>query len=465
MSKSLNLFFLLLFFVSENCLVVAQEKQPLIISEIKFIGNKVTKERILLREFPHTLGDTLEKENVEKFLARVQSNLMNTQLFNVVNVNSFFFDSLHIGIYVDVIEQWYTWPIPIFEIEDNNFNTWLQTTDWYRLNYGMYIERENFRGRREEVIAKFQMGYSEQFALQYKIPFIDKKQKHGLGFTVSYKGNHEIMYNSENNKRLLYRNEIDYARKEFYARVGYQYRKKLYNTHSLQAYYYNVSVLDTIIKLNAEYLCEKQRENTFFVLTYQFKHDKRNFSNYPVKGHYFDIELSKYGLGVFSKEPDFSTIQVWAKKYFDLGNHFYLSFGTKLRANSKKNVNYFLLKGLGYGNDVVRSFEYYVIDGQYWAFQRNQLRYALLENKLFKAPIISSKKFNTIPVSIYPGVFFDNGYVKDASQRISPLANQWVYGGGLSLDFVTFYEMVLRTEYSINMLGESGIFLHFVAPI
>lgn len=72
-------------------MVVAQEKQPLIISEIKFIGNKVTKERILLREFPHTLGDTLEKENVEKFLARVQSNLMNTQLFNVVNVNSFFF--------------------------------------------------------------------------------------------------------------------------------------------------------------------------------------------------------------------------------------------------------------------------------------------------------------------------------------------------------------------------------------
>jgi outer membrane protein assembly factor BamA len=457
--------FFLFFFVLVSIFVKAEKSNFLVLSEIKFIGNKVTKERILLREFPCSLGDTISKEILEKTLTRIQSNLMNTHLFNVVNVNHVLFDSLHFGIYVDLIEQWYTWPIPIFEIEDNNFNTWLQTTDWYRLNYGMYIERENFRGRREELVAKFQMGYSEQFALQYKIPFIDKKQKHGLGFTVSYKGNHEIAYNSENNKRKLYRNEIDYARNEFYARIGYQYRKKIYNTHSAQIFYYNVSVLDTIRKLNQEYLNANTLRNTFFVATYQFKHDKRNFANYPVKGHYFDIEVSKYGLGIFSNAPDFTTFQVWAKKYFDLGKGFYFSAGAKYRAATKRNINFYLQKGLGYGSDFIRSFEYYVIDGQQWVFQKSQLRYGILENKLLKLPIITSKKFNTVPVSVYPGVFFDNGYVKDFSSRINPLANKWIYGGGVSLDFVTFYEMVLRTEYSVNMLGESGIFLHFVAPI
>jgi len=457
--------FLLFFFVSEIIIVKAEKNDFLVLSEIKFIGNKVTKERILLREFPYTLGDSIPKENLEKVLTRIQSNLMNTHLFNVVNVNHVLFDSLHIGIYVDLIEQWYTWPIPIFEIEDNNFNTWLKTTDWYRLNYGMYIERENFRGRREEVVAKFQMGYTEQFALQYKIPFIDKKQKHGLGFTVSYKGNHEIVYNSENNKRLLFRNEIDYARDEFYARIGYQFRKKIYNTHSAQIFYYNVSVIDTIRKLNPEYLNSNMQRNTFFVATYQFKHDKRNFANYPVKGHYFDVEVSQYGLGILPKEPNFTTLQVWAKKYFDMGSGFYFSLSTKYRAASKRNINFYLQKGLGYGSDFVRSFEYYVIDGQQWVFQKSQLRYAVLENKVFKLPLIPSKKFNTVPVSVYPGVFFDNGYVNDFSNRINPLANKWIYGGGVSLDFVTFYEMVLRTEYSVNMLGESGIFLHFVAPI
>jgi len=59
--------FLLFFFVSEIIIVKAEKNDFLVLSEIKFIGNKVTKERILLREFPYTLGIPFQKKIWKKF--------------------------------------------------------------------------------------------------------------------------------------------------------------------------------------------------------------------------------------------------------------------------------------------------------------------------------------------------------------------------------------------------------------
>ena len=50
-------------------------------------------------------------------------------------------------------------------------------------------------------------------------------------------------------------------------------------------------------------------------------------------------------------------------------------------------------------------------------------------------------------------------------QQNNYLANTVLCGSGLSLDFVSYYDLVLRMEYSINRLNEKGLFLHFIAPI
>ena len=44
------------------------------------------------------------------------------------------------------------------------------------------------------------------------------------------------------------------------------------------------------------------------------------------------------------------------------------------------------------------------------------------------------------------------------------LTNQLLFGRGISLDYVTYYDKMLRIEYGINRLGEKGIFLHFTNP-
>ena len=44
------------------------------------------------------------------------------------------------------------------------------------------------------------------------------------------------------------------------------------------------------------------------------------------------------------------------------------------------------------------------------------------------------------------------------------LTNSLLIGRGISLDYVTYYDKLLRIEFSVNHLGEKGVFLHFSNP-
>ena len=64
--------------------------------------------------------------------------------------------------------------------------------------------------------------------------------------------------------------------------------------------------------------------------------------------------------------------------------------------------------------------------------------------------------------------FLDMGY----SDNLYPdeslnnkLENTLLVGYGTGIDFVTYYDLVLRLEYSFNRMSEHGFFVHFMAPI
>jgi hypothetical protein len=127
---------------------------------------------------------------------------------------------------------------------------------------------------------------------------------------------------------------------------------------------------------------------------------------------------------------------------------------------------YYTQRGLGYGLDNVRGYEYYVVDGQSWFLNHNNFKTRLLAPRVKKIPFLSSNKFNTIHYAFYWNIYLDMGYVKDRMYASSnPLANTWMIGYGTGIDFVTFYDFSIRFEYSFNKLGERGFFLNFASPI
>ena len=81
------------------------------------------------------------------------------------------------------------------------------------------------------------------------------------------------------------------------------------------------------------------------------------------------------------------------------------------------------------------------------------------------------KQFRKVPVAAYFKVFYDQGYVQNnlpenSLTSTNPiLSNRYIYSYGAGLDIVTYYDAVLRLEYSVNALNEGGFFINVKSGI
>lgn len=436
-----------------------------IVNEIKLIGNKTTRDHIIIRELPFQIGDTILVQDLPKTIERSHSNIFNTSLFNFITVEPVYFNDTYISFYITVEERWYWWPLPVFEIQETNFNTWWQTRNLDRANYGMFVAKENFRGRKERISFHAQGGYTEQAGFSYSIPYLNRKQTQGVSVSFRYSRNREVNYSMLDNKRLFIKDDNFFLRKEISAKATYEFRPKLYNNHSLQLAYSNIEITDSILFYNNNYLSKNKNAAEFFSLTYYLKRDKRNNKSYPTKGYFYDFQFTQNGLGILDKRTNNSFFLIGYKKFIQLHNRWY--FASLIRGKTALNKPpFYFLGGLGYGNHLVRGYEYYVINGEHYALGKVQIRYALLDNKIFRLNFLPFDKFNKVPLSIYLGTYVDGGYVSEATVPNQNFLNeQWMTGTGFSIDLATYYDVVFRFEYSINNLNEKGLFIHFVAPL
>jgi len=159
--------------------IVIDPEQVVTVDRITLRGNKRTKGRIIYREMQVNVGDSFKKRVLDSLLLVSQNNITNTSLFVVVDVLSKPLDQDRIEVEIIMKERWYLYPIPIFDLADRNFNEWWvnQNRDLSRVNYGIRFYYNNFRGRNERLKIVAQFGYTRLWELEYKIPYLDKKQK------------------------------------------------------------------------------------------------------------------------------------------------------------------------------------------------------------------------------------------------------------------------------------------------
>ena len=134
----------------------------------------------------------------------------------------------------------------------------------------------------------------------------------------------------------------------------------------------------------------------------------------------------------------------------------------KGRLTGQNEAPFYNQRALGYGSDAIRSYELFVINGQQYALYKSNLKFTVIKPNVVQLPGINSDKFGKVPYALYFNLLFDIGYVNDNTfARTNPLANQWLPGYGVGLDFVSYYNIVIRAECSINKFGAYGLFLHF----
>ncbi len=437
------------------------------INLIEIEGNKTTKNYIIEKEITFHHGDVISIQDFNTKALRSKQNLINTSLFNFVFVESTI-DSNLLNVKIKVKERWYTWPQPILIGEDRNTFDWLQYRTFDRFSYGLYLNRYNVRGRQETVQLKLKFGYSQEIGLSYKIPYLVKTRNHGLNLSFLSVQRHEIYFKGVNDKIVYYKNTQHLMRKELNTYVEYVFRYKLYQQHFARIQYDFVQVADTITSSaeNPNYLVNSRTSASYFTFKYLYRIDKRDSKNYPLNGHDVELEFNQYGFN-FSKNTIHSTqFSLLAEKFGKINKHFYYGTGIKARAYTNDKVPFYIARGLGFNNDFVRGYEPYMISGSNFIVFKSNIKWQLYNPRVYKLKFLPFEKFNTFNHAFYLNLFVDAGYIKDKVYVSSnQLGNQLLLGYGIGLDFVTYYDKVLRMEFSTNKKGQSGIYLSFIAPI
>lgn len=435
------------------------------IDRIIIIGNTRTREQIILRELSLKSGDTLQALDLPVIIDLDRKKIINTRLFTKVEIKILQSGPTRVDILIDVAERWYTFPVPVFELADRNFNDWWQNYnhDLRRVNYGLRLYQYNMRGRNETLRLLAQFGFQRRFELVYRFPYIDKKQKQGLSIDVGYVTLKNAAYRTFDHRYEFLRADQT-LRTDSYGGFTYSYRKSFYRTHSLKAEYRKISVSDTVRALNPEYLFgDERRSIDFTYVTYQFNADHRDFIAYPLKGYQFQANITKTGIAA-SDDVNKLEISALYSQHIALNRNYYFSNNTLVFWSTPEQLPYVNYSALGLRRQFVRGYELYVIEGSQYFMNKTTLK-KLIFNKEYKWDNMPLDQFRNIPVALYAKTYIDVGRVRNYPAYVlsdvnTRLANTWLLGVGAGLDVVTFYDVVLRFEYTVNLQSEAGFFFH-----
>jgi len=298
--------------------------------------------------------------------------------------------------------------------------------------------------------------------LNYQYPYLAVDNKLGIGGSIFYSERREIGYKTVGNKTLFA--QTDDERKLLSRfRVGpeLKYRPNTYDFHAIRIEYHHNKIDQFVAEnLNSDYFLNGKLGIQFFYLEYDFNHDKRPYTTYPLSGHLIFGNIKKEGLGVFG---DFDNLSITAgiEKHFPIiENKLSISTRNKAKTNIiRKAVSFANNTGLGYGTDIVTGYDLYVMDGTDYGISMNAIKYVLYDNNLNTAKWMP-RQFRKMNLSLFLRFNIDFAYVNENRYTATnSLNNRIIYGYGPALDMILFNNFLFSFEYSFNDIGERGLYL------
>ncbi len=448
---------------AQEQLLISEDR--LVVEGFEVSGNKITKERIIIREMVFGLGDTILKMDLIPVLQRSKDNLLNTSLFNFVNLDVRHLPGNRIIIEIMVIERWYIWPVPILDYAERNFSEFVKHAEWDRLVYGAWLQWKNFRGINDLLTAKVKLGYINEYALGYDLPNLGKKQQHGISTGFYVKHQNEVNVSTINN-RPVYMQTIEkpaQIRSNFYLR--YIFRRKHYTTHNLRMDYNHFTITDLVAEVNPNYLGGGATSTNFYSILYEFDYDFRDSKVYPLEGFLVKLTAKQTGMGIVPSFPySFTSLTGVLMYHQKLARRFYFYNTYKGRITTEKRLPHILNQALGY-DEWLSAYEPYVLDGSDFFITKFNLKVQLVKPRSSTVPLIKMPQFNKIHYALYLNAFADMGYVNNEFPGpTNTMVDLLQFSGGMGIDLVTYYDQVLRIDFAINRYGEYGFFFHLNTP-
>lgn len=442
----------------------AQTGDYFIISNIVLTGNKHTTPRVIYNELDFSAGDTMYLTDIPFHKLHNEKRLLSTALFTAVELNIKNWDTelKKADIAISMQENWYIYPSIIFELADRNFNVWWseQNRDFGRVNYGLGLDHINLTGRKDKLRLKVQHGYTRKYEIKYNYPYLSRTW--GAFGEIFYANQKEIGYTTIANKTLFEQaNDERILLRRFRTGAGVNHRPDVFNFHDLKLEYHHNSIDEFVVdNLSSDYFQNGATDLRYFALKYDFSYDRRVFNLYPEGGYLLFANITKEGLGIFGDFNNLS-IALGGEKYFQIGRKWLWGGRVKAKTNLiRSTVAFANNTGLGYGNDIVRGYELYVVDGTDWALAKTSARYRIYEKNISWGNKMLLRQFKEMNFRIFLRANLDFGYVNEPTYiTTNTLNNRVLIGYGPAVDILLYHTYIMSFEYSFNHLGEGGLFL------
>lgn len=432
------------------------------IAELKIVGNSKTKPYIIAREIQFKVGDSLRLDQFEEQLHTARDQVYNLNLFTEVFIEPTKIVGADVYITVKVLERWYIYPTPQFQLVDRNFNEWINVYDASldRVNYGAKFVHYNLSGRKDELRLQFTNGYSHNVTLSYVAPYSNAALNRGFALAAAFTKNKEAFYKtSYNNKQLSY-NRGAFVSSTFAAGASYIIRNGFYDRSAFTLGYTHTNVADSItsIAYNPNYFNTGTANVSYIDLSYSHSYLRTNNNNYPLKGVFYQYKISKRGLG-WRGGINKLELEAGAASYLPHKNNWYSSISLTGLLKLPFKQPYYNQNAIGYNNFNLRGLEYYVVDGVAAALAKYTLKKKVVA---FDLPMpFKIKSIPKIPIKLYAKTYTDFGYCYNDPNYKTRLNNVFLYSGGVGFDILSIYDSNFTLDYSFNQLGEKGLFLSF----
>ncbi|MFY0672303.1 MAG: hypothetical protein JXQ87_02800 [Bacteroidia bacterium] len=438
--------------------------QIITVAKVHFKGLKRTKESTL-NKLIQLEGKEIAISDTFSVFSQAKIDLYNTKLFAQIN-HTTKTQGNNVIITFLAIERWYTYAMPYFDLIDRNFNAWWVTRNHEldRVIIGADITQKNTTGHNDDLSFSFLLGNQTRLGLEYELPNNFRNGKYGIGFSFQYHAHRNVNYNNANDQlAFLTANTVLLNRWLGQASLSFHFdfNRELWINIGFQ----HENVSSDVTDLNPNYNGIYGLEQLFFGFSkIGLRLDSRDVRGYAQKGQLLWGEVSGYS---FAKQGQLNFIELNARytrhiPFFKRGD---LAVSSIVKLSPNKSRPYFLNRGIGWGLNSIRCYDYFVVDGNSFFAQKASFRFRAIDTKL-NLKRIKWQPFQIIPFKAAPKIFFDVAYVNNSQYLLQgDFFNKPIYSYGVGLDLIVFDDAVWRFEYGLNHQGNAAFFLNFTSAI
>lgn len=400
-----------------------------VVHDIQILGNKITKEYVILREMSIHPGDTLTQAAID--LDR--NNIYNLGLFNKVDIE-YTVRQNSVTLFVIVSERWYFIPYPLVGMKYRDIS---------KLYYGFGIMDQNFRGRNEKVYTSIGFGYDRWIMLNYQNPKITADDDIFLNGMIAVQKIHNLSSTL---------GEYENSTTSVSATVGKRFG--MYDVFSGSVGYQIWQVND--VQLNRT--ISPTGRDAFPVISIQYRHDTRDNREYTTNGSFISTSLGKSG---FEKAGiDLTSFSYDCRQFF--GIHEGSAFGIRTEGSFTWGGNIPPYKHIFFGYDErIRGYFNKEMEAENRISVNAELRLPILLPRYFDFNFFHRPEFRKLRYGLYFAVFIDSGTLWSRHQIFSQ--QPWYSGVGFGFHFLLPYGFTIRTEIAGNNNSTGEGFIDFDA--